>query len=306
MPDKLVHGLYAAVLTPRRPDDSIDEASFTRVIEFLIRRNVSRYAINGATGEFCLTSPAELKRVFSCLRNVAPDAEILCGIGAAGTTKTIELARVAAGEGAQAMLLPMPYFFPYQQRDLEAFVHAVAGVVTLPILLYNLPEFTSGLEPDTSCRIIREVPNVIGIKDSGQSLETLRRLSAESFPSCRMVGNDGILVDALREDVCDGVVSGIACVLPELTRAILDAATNRDNEQLGRLETILDAVKSELSRLPVPWGLKWIAEARGILHAQFSQPLAVQRMQQGRELMAWYRQWQSSLADFDSSLAVIQ
>ena len=306
MTEKLVHGLYAAVLTPRRLDDSVDEAGFARVLEFLIERGVSSFAVNGATSEFCLTSPQDLKTVFAVLRKTAPHATVLCGVGAAGTAESIELSRIAAGEGARALLLPMPYFFPYQQQDLEEFSRTVAGAVTLPVLLYNLPDFTSGLDAETACRIIREVPNVIGIKDSGHSLDTLRLLTSHQIPCCRMVGNDGLLVEALRQNVCDGVVSGIACVLPELTRAILEAAAQTDDDKLNQLSAMLDALKEELSQLPIPWGLKWIAEARGILRAQFSQPVAAQRMQQGRALMAWYHQWQASLSNCSSSLALIR
>jgi 4-hydroxy-tetrahydrodipicolinate synthase len=297
MPDKLVRGLYAAVLTPRLPDDSVDEAGFARVVEFLVERGVSTFAVNGATGEFCLTPPQDLKTVFSVLRRVSPDATVLCGVGAAGIAGTLELANIASGEGAQALLLPMPYFFPYQQQDLEAFAHTVAGAVALPVLLYNLPDFTSGIEAETACRVIRETPNVVGIKDSGRSLDTLRRLTSERIPCSRMVGNDGLLVDALREEVCDGVVSGIACVLPELTRGIVDAANSRNAERLDLLSGKLDELKAQLSRLPVPWGLKWLAEARGIGPATFSLPLSLERRRQGRELIAWFREWQSRLAD---------
>jgi 4-hydroxy-tetrahydrodipicolinate synthase len=296
MPDKLVHGLYAALLTPRLPDDSVDEPALARLVEFLLTRHVSRFAINGATGEFCLTTPQHLKTIFSVVRKVASQAEILCGIGAAGTAKTLELAAIAACEGARAALLPMPSFFPYQQEDLEAFAHAVALEARLPLLLYNLPEFTSGLDPETSGRILRETPNVIGIKDSGQSLETLRQLTAEKSSACRMVGNDGMLADALREGVCDGVVSGVACVMPELLQAIFEAAGSGDRERLSQLEGQLDFVRGRLSSLPVPWGLKWIAEARGIFTATFSQPVTRARTVQGRELLAWCREWNRDFA----------
>jgi 4-hydroxy-tetrahydrodipicolinate synthase len=288
----LVRGVYAALLTPRRTDGSIDEASFARLLEFLLERGIAGFALNGATGEFCLTTPQHLRTLFSVIRRVAGDVKILCGIGAAGAASSIELMRIAAGEGAQAALLPMPYFFPYGQQDLEAFARTVAASAELPILLYNLPEFTSPLEAETACRIIRDTPNVIGIKDSGQSIETLRQLTRQKIPSCRMVGNDGLLLDALREDVCDGVVSGIACVLPELIRAIFDERTHTRMHLSG----LLDEVRQQLAQFPVPWALKWIAEARGICKATFSQPLAETRKAQGAEFVDWYRQWETNLS----------
>jgi len=296
MTEKLVHGVYAALLTPRRGDDSVDEAAFQSLLEFLLARGVSGFALNGATGEFCLTTPQHLRALFFVVHRTGSNPRILCGIGAAGAAGAIELGKIAAGEGAQAVLLPMPYFFPYRQEDLEAFVHTVAASVPLPILLYNLPSFTSGLDPETSCRLIREVPNVIGIKDSGESPVTLRLLTRQQIAACRMVGNDGLLVDALRERICDGVVSGVACVLPELIRAIFDERQDTNSARFARLSELLNDFRDQLGKAPVPWALKWIAEARGICNAVFSQPGAEVRRQLGRELKEWYREWQAKLA----------
>ncbi len=291
MTEKLVQGVYAALLSPRQVDDSIEENAFTRLLEFLLERGISSFALNGATGEFCLTEPQHLRALFSVVHRTCSSPRILCGIGAAGRARTIELAKIAAGEGARAVLLPMPYFFPYGQDDLEAFVHAVATSVSLPILLYNLPSFTSQLDAETSFRLIRDVPNVVGIKDSSESTATLRLLTDRQIPACRLVGNDGMLVEALRERVCDGVVSGVACVLPELIRAIFDEREDTRSARFAQLHAMLNAFIDQLTRLPVPWGLKWIAEARGICDAAFSQPVAEVRKQQGRELTEWFRQW---------------
>jgi 4-hydroxy-tetrahydrodipicolinate synthase len=304
MTDKQVHGVYAAVLTPRDSGDSVDESSLRRLLDFLLERDISSFAVNGATGEFCLTTPSHLRTLLSIVRNAAPHARILCGIGSAGIASSLELARIAAGEGAQAALLPMPYFFPYDQGDLEAFVQTVAASATLPVLLYNLPEFTTALKAETSCRLIRSLPNVIGIKDSGRSLGTLRMLTRERIPTCRIVGNDGILADALHEHVCDGVVSGVACVLPELISALFAERDNPGGERFTELSGLLAAFRSQLVRFPTPWGLKWIAEARGICTAAFSQTVSAERKQEAQEFIAWYRKWEPSLFEVVRSRVV--
>jgi 4-hydroxy-tetrahydrodipicolinate synthase len=104
-----------------------------------------------------------------------------------------------------------------------------------------------------------------------------------------MVGNDGMLVEALRERVCDGVVSGVACVLPELIRAIFDEREDTSGARFAQLNEMLGAFIDQVVRLPIPWALKWVAEARGICDAAFSQPVAEMRRQQGRELTEWFR-----------------
>lgn len=87
------------------------------------------------------------------------------------------MAAVAESSGASGLLLPMPWFFPYEQQDLEMFCREVASSTRLPILLYNLPQFTSGLTKATVRGLIRDVPNIVGIKDSAGSVEIVRDLT---------------------------------------------------------------------------------------------------------------------------------
>src|SRR6202795_4859949 len=221
MGEKLVRGVSAAVLTPRLADGSVDAPSLRKLLEFLLDRGISSFALNGATGEFCITTPTQLRTLLSTAKEVAGNAaEFLCGVGAPDTGGSIVLARIAQDAGVKGLLLPMPYFFPYQQGDLEQFSRSVAAAVSLPVLLYNLPQFTSGLQKETVHTLITEVPNIIGIKDSGGSLEILGHLSEQRVDACRIVGDDSVLSAALRAKVCDGVISGVACVVPELTLAL--------------------------------------------------------------------------------------
>lgn len=293
MNEKQIHGVYAAALTPRESSGKIDLAGFRKVLQFLLSKGISAFAINGATGEFCLTTPDQLQSILEEARKVTGETtKILCGIGAAGIAETIALAKVAEKNRVDGLLLPMPYFFPYEQDDLEAFCRAVASAVDLPILLYNLPQFTSGLQAETVCRLITEVPNIIGIKDSSGSLDILRELTSRGINACRIVGNDSALAPALEEKVCDGVVSGCACVVPELIQDLYSAGSNTNSAEFRSAVELLQEFLRQLGPLPTPWGLKWAAEARGILEeAAFAQPLSSRRKLQGEQLMQWFKKW---------------
>jgi 4-hydroxy-tetrahydrodipicolinate synthase len=286
MTGKQVQGIYAALLTPRHQDNRVDPASTSRLVEFLVQNGIRSYALNGATGEFCLTTPTDLRTSFRAVRDAAGEGvDLLCGVGAAGIAGSIELARIAQEEGASALLVPVPYFFPYQQDDVEAFFQALASSVSLPIMLYNLPQFTTGLQVETACTLIRDVPNIIGIKDSSGSLDILRALTQQGISACRIIGNDGALVAALQEGLCDGVVSGVACVLPELIQTVF-------SDQHPAQVRLLDEFIAQIDVFPTPWGLKWIAEARGILEASFAQPVSPRRSSQSSRLKSWFQEWQ--------------
>ncbi len=221
MNEKLFHGVYAALLTPRLPDGAPDLPAWQNLLAFHAAHGMRRFAVNGATGEFCLTTPSHLDALLRSARaNCGGALELLCGVGAAGLEQSLALVRVAEANHVQGLLLPMPCFFPYSQGDLQAFCSAVARSTSLPVLLYNLPQFTSGLETGTVCDLVQSVENIVGVKDSSGSHEILSALTDRAPGSCRLVGNDAALVPALKEGICDGVVSGGAWGLAELLSSV--------------------------------------------------------------------------------------
>ena len=287
-----ISGVFAALLTPRNAEGGIDVAALGALVHFLTMSGISSFAVNGATGEFCLTSPAELGTMLSSIRSAsAGKAKMLCCVGAASAAQSIELARVAESEEVEGLLLPMPYFYPYAQEDLDLYCRTVAGATRLPVLLYNLPQFTSGLDKETVRRLITEVPNIVGIKDSSGSLEILLYLSQLGVEACRIVGGDAVLAPALREGICDGVVSGIAGVVPEAILALYARRHQIESEGFASAARRIDELVEHINVFPYPWGLKWIAEARGILQATFSLPITQHRLEQRRQLVAWFAAW---------------
>jgi 4-hydroxy-tetrahydrodipicolinate synthase len=296
MTKKLITGVYAAVMTPRRANGSVDETAFGNSLGFLMERGIRGFAINGATGEFCLTTKDELRAILAVAAEVTRErAEYLCGIGSAGIRGAIENGFIAIEGGAKGLLMPMPYFFRYSQDDLDAFCRQAAEELPASILLYNLPQFASGLEPRTVRRLIREVPNVVGIKDSSGSLDIVRVLGETGIEACRIVGNDSALVAAIGERVCDGVVSGVASVLPELILSVFEGGQNPDSDAFRHGGRLLNEFIAAIDAFPTPWGLKWIGEARGIGAATFAQPVSPARASEALKLQEWFRRWEPAV-----------
>ena len=296
MMEKIFRGVSAAVLTPRLADGEINAPALRKLLEFLLKKGIRSFALNGATGEYCLTTDGQL-RTLLCVANevAAGGAEFLCGVGAANTTQSIAFAQIALEANVKGLLLPMPYFFPYQQGDLEQFCRSLAAAVSIPVLLYNLPLFTTALHKETVGTLISEVPNIVGIKDSSGSLDIFHYLTNRGLEACRIVGDDSVFGAALRAEICDGVVSGVACVAPELMLALYGVWEQSSSAEFTRLAHAVDELIAQLSIFPIPWGLKWIAQARGILEPQFPLPLSEQRKEQGKQMALWFPSWWSGL-----------
>jgi 4-hydroxy-tetrahydrodipicolinate synthase len=294
MKPKLSSRIYAAVLVPRNIQGVIEQSTLAKELEFLFNAGIRNFVFNGATGEYCMTNAADLEHCLQTAKKVLPlDATFLCGVGAASLRETLELGQLSLKAGAEGLLLPMPYFFPYAQDDLVEFVEQAASALSAPILLYNLPQFTSGLEPATVVKLVQKCENVIGIKDSSGSLEIFRTLTREGVPALRICGNDAILPQVLTEGIVDGAISGVACVIPEL---LLKLVTSKPgSEAFSTASNHLVDLVPYIDALPCPWGLKVLAEMRGISKAIYNLPVSPERAHQIVKLQNWFKQWTGSV-----------
>ena len=64
-----------------------------------------------------------------------------------------------------------------------------------------------------------------------------------------------------------------------------------DHVEFAQATQALDELIAQLSGFPTPWGLKWIAQARGILQATFPLPNSPARIAQGKQFERWFQAW---------------
>jgi 4-hydroxy-tetrahydrodipicolinate synthase len=295
----IVSGVFAAMTIPRLRHGGIDLDSFAAHLRHLRSAGIQGFVLNGATGEYCLTESAELGAMVARAREVVgPHTTLVAAIGGASLQQVFQRLHEAEHHGVEALLLPMPHFFPYGQQDLVAFAQEVAAQTNLPILLYNLPSFTTPIEADTTLHLLRaslaaegKQGGLVGIKDSSGSLDTVRLLREKLPAANRVIGSDQALYGALVEGLCDGVVSGVACVLPELMLALYSRAQQAPtSEATLALKAALDEFIDWLGRFPVPWGLKIIAMERGLSPLDLPLPLSEDRSAMRDAFLAWFRE----------------
>ena len=292
-------GVIAAVLLPRDEEGRPRWDDFERMVDFLCSHGVAGVCVNGATGEFPRATQKERRTAVAVARRVAGDrALVVAGEGSASTDSTIRLAADAEAVGADAHLVPPPFFFFYEQDDVAGFYCAVAAAVSRPVLIYRLPCFTSDVSGETVLDLIRSEASILGIKDSSGSLDVLARLAAEGPAQARLfVGNDNALVEACRRNLCHGVISGVACVLPELISAIWEAGQRRDVAVLDSLGHLLAEATARIDAWPAPVGLQVLAGIRGLCRCLPAVPLSPRRRGQAEQMRLWFEPWWERAAE---------
>jgi 4-hydroxy-tetrahydrodipicolinate synthase len=288
-----VSGVLAALVTPIDDAGRVDLATFDRVIDFVVDRGVGGVVIGGGTAEYPAFELEDRARLAAhAVQRMAGRGSVITCVGTSSIHSTLRLARSAADSGSDALLIPMPYFFRYEQQDLAAFCERVCGTVKVPCLLYNLPSFTNGLSVETAIQLLETIPNLIGMKDSSGEKENLDPLAqARNRRGFSLfVGDDSLLLDALRAG-WDGVVSGIACFVPELITAVYRSHRAGNAAQAAAYQATLDELIEQVVRLPIPWGVRVGLGARGIPNGPMHVPPSPDRYRQMDELSGWLRRW---------------
>jgi 4-hydroxy-tetrahydrodipicolinate synthase len=287
-------GVFAALCTPIDALGRPDLATFDRIVDFVMERGIHGVVIGGGTAEYPHFSVAERAVLATrASQRVAGRGRVIVCIGTASIFSTLRLAREAADSGCDALLLPMPHFFCYSQDDLISYCEKVCSSVSLPVMLYNLPSFTNPLELSTALRLLKSVPNLVGLKDSSGQEENLEGLATadEQRSYSLFVGDDGLLLSALRAG-WDGVVSGIASFAPELIAAVYRSYREGHEDQAMANQASLDElIRRVIAVLPIPWGVRLGLAARGIANGAMHLPPSPARLRQMEEVAIWFGDW---------------
>ncbi|MBV4365758.1 dihydrodipicolinate synthase family protein [Erwinia sp. BNK-24-b] len=230
---KKITGVLTAIVTPFTKDGDYNEAA----MRVQIRRQLAAgngIFCGGTNGEFfVLNAQEKLAVAKTCVEEVAGKAHVVAHIGEISTRETIRLGKQVAALGVDAVSVITPWFVPLKQEELIAHYEEVADALDVPIFLYNIPARTGNtLQPET-VRKLAAHPNIIGIKDSAGSYESLSGFlqAAEGIDNFDVLNGPDSLIHQGFVDGCSACISGLANVAPNEINAIW--ARFRDGDIAG-------------------------------------------------------------------------
>src|SRR6185369_352232 len=132
-------GAGTALVTPFKPDGSLDDDAFARFVDWQITEGIDFLVPCGTTGENPALTADEHRRVVEiAVRTSNGRVPVLAGAGGNNTPRAVELAEQAVDLGADGILTITPYYNkPTPDGLLRHFsAQAKAG---LPMIMYNVP-----------------------------------------------------------------------------------------------------------------------------------------------------------------------
>lgn len=242
-------GVWTALITPFKEDESIDFESFDKLVERQIEAGVTGIIINGTTGESpTITDEECIALIKRAKEKTTGKCFIMAGTGTNNTKKSIEKTKTAEDAGADVVLLVNPYYNKPTQTGLYLHFKAIALSTNLPVFLYNIKGRTGvNLENPTIYKLATEIKNIVGVKEASGDLNQIKsvcELGLEDFVV--LSGDDNITLQIMKDYGADGVISVASNIVPEDMIDMVTSAIAKDfakgdeiNEKLSLLFKIL-------------------------------------------------------------------
>ena len=265
-------GAGVAIVTPFKDNGEVDYESFARSIEFQIENKTDAIIVCGTTGEASTLSHEEhLEVIRYCVKCVNGRIPVVAGTGSNCTETAIYLSQEAEKAGVDGLLVVTPYYNKATQKGLYEHFKMVADSVKVPILLYNIPGRTGGVNilPETVVRLCTEVENIVGVKDATGNYSQIATLMALADGKVDVYsGNDDQIVPLLSLGG-KGVISVLSNVAPMETHDI--CAKYFEGDVTGSCEIqlkaipLINALFCEVNPIPVKKGMELMGMMGGTL-----------------------------------------
>ncbi|MFS0824623.1 dihydrodipicolinate synthase family protein [Bacillus sp. 1P02SD] len=176
------HGVISPVVTLFNEDGDFNWEANKQLTDFLINKGVHGILYMGSTGEFSSLS-IEMRKQFiaEMIPYVNNRVPVLIGTGTSSLADTIELSLHAQECGADGVLVVSPYYWKFTEDQLYDYFTSVSKSLNISVLIYNIPMLTGqSLSPQLIARLAENRENIVGIKDTIDSLGHIRKLILET------------------------------------------------------------------------------------------------------------------------------
>ena len=229
--DQALQGIVPPMISPLSATGEVDGTALTVVVNHILGGGCSGLFVLGGCGEGAwLTREQRSAVIRAATRAAEGRAPVLAGVMLPATGPAIEAARQAVDDGADALVVGSPYYFSVDTAPQQRHVEAILGAVSLPVLLYNIPQATHNpLRPETVAQLAQD-RRILGIKDSAGDFEAFQGFLAikKRRADFRVLQGNEHFASASLLLRGDGLVPGMANFAPALFVALHRAAAAGD------------------------------------------------------------------------------
>lgn len=243
-----IEGVLTAIVTPFDAEGALNLPGLARQVTRQLDAGNGIFC-GGTNGEFFVLNEEEKVAVTrTCVETVSGRVPVVAHVGEISTRETLRLGKRIAALGVDAVSVITPWFVPLKQAELITHYTAIADALSVPVFLYNIPARTGNtIEPDTA-RMLAEHPNIIGIKDSAGSYESLSGFlnAVRNIDGFDVLNGPDSLIHQGFVDGCSTCISGLANVAPVAINAIWSRFKAGDIDGSRRAQESVTQLRTDL------------------------------------------------------------
>lgn len=268
-PTRSVRSTLTGILPPvTMPFDARGEivyAALREQVDFMVAKKVGGIVVGGSTGEGHTLSRDEFARTVEvCDQALGGRLPLVAGLIVNSTREAIERVRLLKRMRIAALqITPVHYLFqPDAERTIEHF-RAIHEEAAIPILIYNVIPWNY-LSVELMLRIMREVPGVVGIKQSSGDLKSVSDLLAGAKPENLVLsGIDALLYPAFALGA-HGAITALTAAVPGTCVALWNLVQADEHSAALDLHRRLNALWNVLAHSNLPACAKFIQHRQGL------------------------------------------
>lgn len=237
----MLKGIIPAMITPSS-HGTVSIEQTRAYVKWLAKQAVDGIFALGTTGEGILLPDHEWEDVVRAVVQTADGLPVAVQCGTLSLEATLRRIEFAEHSRASAVAVLTPFFYRYSDAALlKYYTEVLQTFPNVKFYLYNIPKYTNNLiSTDVYQRLASQFTNLLGIKDSSGSVESLEAY-VRAVPYLDVLsGSDSTLTDAHRVGA-KGIVSGVASALPSLVVSAWQAIQVGDGQQADLLRSVTKA-----------------------------------------------------------------
>jgi dihydrodipicolinate synthase/N-acetylneuraminate lyase len=208
-------GVFPAVTTQMRQDQTLDLPATARHFEALIDSGVAGLIVCGSLGENQCLQPEEKRDVLKCAIDTAQGrVPVLSGVAEMSTQAATDYLRDGEKLGASGFMIMPPMVYKSDAHETEHWFRTLAKATPLPWMLYNNPVgYHTDVTPEMFARLA-DLENLVAIKESSANtrrITELRNLVGNRYQI--FTGVDDLFLESAILGI-DGWVAGSGIAFP--------------------------------------------------------------------------------------------
>jgi 4-hydroxy-tetrahydrodipicolinate synthase/2-dehydro-3-deoxy-phosphogluconate/2-dehydro-3-deoxy-6-phosphogalactonate aldolase len=258
-----LHGVLPPTVTAFDSDESLDTNVTAAHARFVVENGCHGVVALGTNGEFPLLTPEERRQVVTVVADEIDDVPVIAGVGAPSTRETVAHAQHAQSVGADGVMVVTPYYYPLDDRGAVEHYRRVTETVDLPVYVYHIPGRTGNALSLSAFNEIAALDGIAGVKDSSKDVPWLGQVIDSNPELTVLAGSDSLLFAGLSVG-CQGAISAVANVFPELVVDLYEAFAAGDRERAREVQSTVYQVRSALKSGPYMAGVKSALSLRDV------------------------------------------